>query len=191
MTTRQTGALASTLDLTTRYFWRLVGRPVDIGSEQVWLDSPANARGGIGDQWLDALEATGRVRDSAPDNGLLESMSALDGPDFRSADVDPVVRDFYEHTASWRIQVWSQWNAVFSPAGELVARLWGRRVEQLALPVQPLAVSRGMSSVVRVVEDGAGGRLGAAGCRRCVSMVRRCTAASTASGGYPASTSHT
>lgn len=60
------------------------------------------------------------------------------------------------------MEVWSQWNAFFAPGGEVIARLWGRRVEQLALPVQPLAVSRGMSSVVRVFEDPTGGRLGAA-----------------------------
>jgi hypothetical protein len=50
-------------------------------------------------------------------------MSALDGPDFRSGDVDPAVRDFYEHTASWRMEVWSQWNVLFAPADELIARL--------------------------------------------------------------------
>ena len=59
--------------------------------------------GGIGDQWLDALEESGRVRDSSPDDALLETVSALDGPDFTAADVDPAVRDFYEHTASWRV----------------------------------------------------------------------------------------
>jgi hypothetical protein len=118
--------------------------------------------GGTGDQWLDALEESGRVRDSSADVGLLETVSALDGPDFTAADVDPAVRDFYEHTASWRMEVWSQWNAFFAPGGEVIARLWGRRVEQLALPVQPLAVSRETSSVVRVVEDATGGRLGAA-----------------------------
>lgn len=159
---RQTAAVSATLDLATRYFWRVVGRPVDIAGEHTWLDSPANVRGGIGDQWLDALHESGRVRDSSVNDGLLESMSALDGPDFHCAGVDPAVRDFYQHTASWRMQVWSQWNAVFAPAGEVIARLWGRRVEQLALPVQPLAVSRGMSSVVRVVEDETGTRLGAA-----------------------------
>jgi hypothetical protein len=162
VTARANTALASILDLPTRYFWRVVGRPVDIVSEHAWLDSPSNTRGGVGDQWLDALEKSGRVRDSAPDDGLLEAMSALDGPEFRSADVDPAVRDFYEHTASWRLEVWSQWNGFFAPGGEVIARLWGRRVEQLALPVQPLAVSRGMSSVVRVVEDATGTRLGAA-----------------------------
>jgi hypothetical protein len=158
----QTAAMTSRLDLSTRYFWRLVGRPVDIASEHAWLNSPTHTHGGIGDQWLDALDASGRVRDFQPGDGLLETVSAIDGPDFSSAAVDPAVRDFCEHTASWRMQVWSQWNVFFAPAGEVIARLWGRRVEQLALPVQPLAVSRGMSSVVRVVEDPTGGRLGAA-----------------------------
>lgn len=59
------------------------------------------------------------------------------------------------------MEVWSQWNALFAPAGELIARVWGRRVQQLALPVEPLSVSRGMSSVVRVVEHD-GIRAGAA-----------------------------
>jgi hypothetical protein len=72
------------------------------------------------------------------------------------------VRDFYEQTASWQMEVWSQWNTLFAPGGELIARLWGRRVGQLALPVQPLSVSRGMASTVRIVDDEKGDRMGAA-----------------------------
>jgi hypothetical protein len=60
------------------------------------------------------------------------------------------------------MEVWSQWNTLFASGGELVARLWGRRVGQLALPVQPLSVSRGMASSVRIVDDEKGDRLGAA-----------------------------
>ncbi|MDT5149579.1 MAG: hypothetical protein QOI01_1312 [Mycobacterium sp.] len=100
------GALTYSLDLSTRYFWRTVGRP---------STSQANTAGSI------------------------------------------------HHIPP---EVWSQWNALFAPGGELFARVWGRRVEQLALPVQPLSVSRGMSSVVRVVHDvetgDAGTRAGAA-----------------------------
>jgi hypothetical protein len=154
--------LASGLDLSTRYFWRTVGRPIDLHGAHSWLEAPSNARGGIGDDWLDALDAAGHVRVSSPADGLLESMAALDGPEFDSAKVDSCVRDFYEHTASWRMEVWSQWSGVFAPGGELIARVWGRRVGQLALPVQPLAVSRGMTSTVRVVEDHSGSRIGAA-----------------------------
>jgi hypothetical protein len=60
------------------------------------------------------------------------------------------------------MEVWSQWNALFALGGELISRLWGRRVEQLALPVQPMSVSRGMASTVRIVETEDGDRAGAA-----------------------------
>lgn len=156
------GALTSSLDLSTRYFWRTVGRRVDIGGEHDWLDSPHTARGGVGDDWLTEFEHSGRVRPRDARDGLLESMADLDGPHFSASRLDPQIRDFYEHTASWRMEVWSQWNALFAPGGELFARGWGRRVEQLALPVQPLSVSRGMSSVVRVVDAHDGRRAGAA-----------------------------
>jgi hypothetical protein len=150
------------LDLSTRYFWRVVGRRIDITGTERWLTSPSNAFEAKGDDWLTALDAAGQVRPARPDDGLLAAMAALDGPQFTSADVDPQVRDFYERTASWQMEVWSQWHTLFAPGGELIARLWGRRVGQLALPVQPLSVSRGMASTVRIVDDEQGDRLGAA-----------------------------
>jgi hypothetical protein len=81
-------------------------------------------------------------------------MAALDGAGFRSADVDPLVRHFYEHTADWRMEVWAQWSAVFQPGGELISRLFGKRVQQLALPTRPLDVAHGMDSrVVHLVDS--------------------------------------
>jgi hypothetical protein len=150
------------LDLSTRYFWRVVGRQIDISGEDRWLASPSNTVDARGDDWLAALDAQGRVRAPQVHDGLLADFSALDGQEFDSAKVDDRVRDFYERTASWQMEVWSQWNTLFAPGGELVARLWGRRVGQLALPVQPLSVSRGMASTVRIVDDEKGDRLGAA-----------------------------
>lgn len=86
-------------------------------------------------------------------DGLLPRMSALDGPDFSAASLAPQVRHFYEHTAAYRMEVWAQWSGLLAPGGELIARFFGRRVQQLALPVQPLAVSRGMTSLVRGIDD--------------------------------------
>ena len=86
---------------------------------------------------------------------MLSSMAALDGAGFRAADVDPIVRHFYEHTTEWRMEVWAQWSAVFQPGGELISRLFGRRVQQLALPTRPLDVAHGLDSrVVHLVDDG-------------------------------------
>lgn len=150
------------LDLSTRYFWRVVGREIDVAGDHRWLDSPTNGVEARGDDWLYALERADRVRAPLSDDGLLTELAALDGPRFTSANVDEQVRDFYEQTASWRMEVWSQWNTLVAPGGEVIARLWGRRVEQLALPVQPLSVSRGMASTVRIVDDEEGNRAGAA-----------------------------
>ncbi|NUS44196.1 MAG: hypothetical protein HOQ24_10975 [Mycobacteriaceae bacterium] len=151
------------VDLASRRFWRVFGRPVDLVGEHAWLDTPRGAPGSSGDDWLRELEGAGQVRRAGGGAGLLGSMAELDGPLFDSAKLHPVVRDFYERTSSWEMQVWSQWSPLFAPGGELVARLFGRRVGQLALPVQPLAVSRGMSSSVRVIDgDRPGVRLGAA-----------------------------
>lgn len=151
-------SLMPRLDKVTRLFWRSVGRPVDLTGEHAWLDAPMHAGPVIGDGWLVDAAATlgGRVRDGDQDAGLLAAMAALDGPGFRAADLRPEVRDFYEHTARWRMEVWTQWTPAFQPGGELVSRFFGRRVQQLALPTRPLDVAHGMDSRVAVLEDGEG-----------------------------------
>ena len=145
-----------------RALLRVVGRQIDINGDGRWLASPSNTVDARGDDWLDVLESAGRVRKPQAHDGLLAEFSALDGPQFESAKVDDRVRDFYEQTAAWQMEVWSLWNTLFAPGGELIARLWGRRVGQLALPVQPLSVSRGMASTVRIVDNEKGDRMGAA-----------------------------
>ncbi len=117
----------------------------------------------IGDNWLVAAGvAHGGTVSEPASGGLLADMSDLDGPDFQALDLRPEIRDFYEHTARWRMEVWTQWNPVFQPGGELISRLFGRRVQQLALPTRPLAVAHGMDSRV-VAILGPGGDQRAAG----------------------------
>ena len=145
------------LDRVTRTFWRTVGQPVDLLGSERWLEAPVHDGVTIGDQWLEAEAARvgGPLREE-PGAGLLPDLSALDGPTFRAADLRPEVRDFYEHTARWRMEVWTQWNALFQPGGELVSRYFGRRVHQLALPTRPLDVARGMDSRVVTILDPSG-----------------------------------
>lgn len=108
----------------------------------------------VGGTWLAAAAAElgGSVRESVAD-GLLPDMSRLDGSGFRADGLAPRVRDFYEHTSSWRMEVWTQWNPLFQPGGELVSRSFGRRVQQLALPTRPLDVAHGMDSRVLALLD--------------------------------------
>lgn len=151
------------LDRATRMFWRVTGRPVTLAGAEEWLDAPMHDESHVGDAWLRAAARKfgGKVRDDVPGAGLLASMSQLDGPDFSAADLEPQIRRFYEHTANWRMEVWTQWNPVFQPGGELITRLFGRRVRQLALPTKPLDVARGMDSRVPIITDGSGTQVAA------------------------------
>jgi hypothetical protein len=112
----------------------------------------------IGDEWMRSAAAAhgGRVQEHEQGRGLLAAMSQLDGPGFRSSDLRPEVRHFYEHTSEWRMEVWTQWNPFFQPGGELISRYFGRRVQQLALPTRPLDVALGMDSRVVTIHDSLG-----------------------------------
>jgi hypothetical protein len=89
-------------------------------------------------------------------------MAVLDGPGFDSTRLRPEIRDFYEHTAAWQMEVWTGWSPLFWPGGELIARLYGRRVEQLALPMRPLDVAHGMDGRVTPIRDRHGTQVAAA-----------------------------
>jgi hypothetical protein len=147
-----------TLDLLTRKWWRAVGREIDPDGEHSWLEAPMSRGPTVGDTWLsDAADRlNGAVHNQVPGAGLIAPFSLLDGAGFDSGDVAPEVRDFYEHTSDWRMEVWTGWQSVFQPAGELISRLFGRRVQQLALPTRPLEVSRGLDSRVSLIVDHTG-----------------------------------
>lgn len=151
------------VDLGTRKFWRTLGRPVDLEGAHAWLRAPTSTGPVVRDGWLEAEAALhdGYVDEAAPGAGLLASMAELDGPGFRAADLLPQVRDFYEHTSDWQVEVWTSWSPWAWPGGEAVSRLFGKRVEQLALPMRPLDVAHGMDSRVSVIRDGDGRQVAA------------------------------
>ena len=143
------------LDRATRLFWRLRGRPVDLGGEHEWLSAPMHHGSAVADGWLEhAAEGLGAsVARNVPGAGLVSDMAKLAGSTFRAADLHPSIRDFYEHTSEWQMEAWIQWNPLFQPGGELISRLWGRRVQQLALPTRALDVAYGMDSRVELILD--------------------------------------
>ena len=105
----------------------------------------------------------GRLRAELPGDDRVDREE-----DLFPAGLDQAVRHFYEHTACWRMEAWAQWSALFWPGGELVSRLFGRRVQQLALPTRPLDVAHGMDSRVVHLMD-ANGEQYAAGWLRTLS----------------------
>ncbi|WP_040284409.1 hypothetical protein [Tessaracoccus massiliensis] len=154
---------SSLLDLATRLFWRATGRRVDLDGQHSWLGAPTSASPVVGDSWLEAFaRPRGWRLDPRPDAGLLPSLSDLDGPSFLADHTPAAVRSFYESTARWQLDVWSQWSPIFQPFGAIIGGLFGRRVQQLALPIRPLDVAHGMDNRVVPLMDGQGSQRAAA-----------------------------
>lgn len=152
----------STLDLATRQFWRVTGRSVDLDGRDAWLQAPVGVKGGV-HNWLlaEADRYGGALIEDDPDAGVLPDLACLAGPGFDPATLHPMVHDFYTNTARWRMEVWSSWSPLFWPGGELVSRLFGKRVQQLALPMRPLDAAHGMDGRVSVITDHEGTQVAA------------------------------
>ena len=78
-------------------------------AEVAWLAGPV---GGdvIGDApYRDVVQSEGLVVErTARAGGLVPDFAALRGPGFDPGAIHPLIRDFYEHTADFTMDVWSQ-----------------------------------------------------------------------------------
>lgn len=151
------------VDRGTRAFWRLTGQPIDLVGNESWLAAPMHDDATVGDNWIAAAASAygGVGHEQVEGAGLLADMAQLDGPGFTASKLRPEIRDFYEHTSQWRMEVWTQWNPLFAPGGALISRLFGQRVQQLSLPMRPLDVALGMDSRVATILDADGAQVAA------------------------------
>lgn len=142
------------IDLLTQRWVRATGRRVDLLGEP-WLAGPVGDEHEIGDAWLAGeADRLGAALGPAGPTGLLPTMSALDGPGFAAEDLHPAIRDFYEHTSSWTLEVSMTWSSLAWPFGWLIAAVFARRLQQLALPLRRVDTAAGMTSTVTGLFDG-------------------------------------
>jgi len=121
-----------------------------------WLDGPTGPpRIGAGFHRSIAA-ATGLAVRTGSDLGLLPACALLDGDAFDSGRLHPSVRDFYEHTGRYHLDVWSEWSPLFWPFGWALITFVSRRMEQLNFPMYPLETAHGMTSEVEQLVDGSG-----------------------------------
>src|SRR5260370_26521833 len=133
----------------------LLGRRMDRG-EAPWLDGPTGPRR-IGTDFHRSLAAeAGLEVKTGCDVGLLPDCAALDGDAFDSSRLHPSVRDFYEHTGRYHLDVWRQWSQLFWPFGWALIHFVSRRMEQLNFPMYPLETAQGMTSEVELLVDRSG-----------------------------------
>ncbi|MGZ3439777.1 MAG: hypothetical protein ACXVDD_09675 [Polyangia bacterium] len=114
-----------------------------------WLLGPMGADV-IGDApYRDVAAAEGlTVERAARDGGLVPSFEQLRGGAFDPAGVHPLVREFYEHTTAFAMDVWSQTYFPASLVLWLLVKTISRQVQQLNFPLSPLDTTHGMVSEI-------------------------------------------
>jgi hypothetical protein len=143
-----------------RVWLRLCGKKV-CKADVPWLDSPVGPGGRIGKEFYRLLaESQGlEIRPPQPDAGLVADFDALKGPHFDASHVKPEIRHFYEHTALYRLDTWTE--------AALPTRffLWflvtfvSRRMGQLNFPISSLETCRGMTSEIVQLAEPVTGRI--------------------------------
>ncbi len=114
-----------------------------------WLAGPIGARS-IGDApYKEAAELEDlTVERNAREAGLIPSFGQLDGDTFDATRAHPLVRDFYEHTSAYTMDVWSKTHFPLSVGMWLLVTTISRQVNQLNFPLSPLDTAHGIGSEI-------------------------------------------
>jgi hypothetical protein len=80
----------------------------------------------------------------APDIGIVASLDELAGPQFAPAQVDPRVREFYEHTTRFTLDIVPAWRPWVRPGYLLYRTLVARPLGQASVPMNQREALRGI-----------------------------------------------
>lgn len=152
------------IDRSTQAWVRATGTIIEFAAEP-WLLGPSGGTEVVADDWL-PIEAKRLGGIVAEGRGLVDHFDRLNGPGFNAAQLASPIIQFYERTAEWRLEAWSQWSPVAWPFGWMLSALFARRLQQLSLPLRPIEVAQGMDSRVLAVVAPDGSQVGSAWLRR-------------------------
>jgi hypothetical protein len=97
------------------------------------------------------------VRD-APDVGIVASLDELAGPDLDPSAVDPRVREFYEHTTRFTLDIVPEWRAWVRPGYLLYRYAVARPLGQANVPMNQREALRGVRSRIDTIDTDGDGR---------------------------------
>ncbi|QBR93799.1 hypothetical protein [Nocardioides euryhalodurans] len=100
-----------------------------------------------------AEELGARYTEDAEDAGIVASLDALAGPELDPAQVDPLVREFYEHTTRFALDIVPRWRLWVRPGYLLYRSLVARPLGQASLPMNQREAQRGVRSRIDTVTD--------------------------------------
>jgi hypothetical protein len=87
----------------------------------------------------------------AADVGIVGSLDELAGPDFDPSDVDPDVREFYEHTTRFTLDIVPHWRLWVRPGYLLYHSLVARPLGQANVPMNQRDTQRGIRSRIDTI----------------------------------------
>jgi hypothetical protein len=145
------------LQVSIEWLVRLTGKRIR-KSEAPWLDCVLGKPGVIGTGVYQRIAEEEILEISQPpDAGLIPSFEHLRGPSFDPDRVDQRIRHFYEHTALYKLEVWSEVYFAGKFVLWLLVEFISRRMDQLNFPISSLEVAKGMTSeIVQLREPGSG-----------------------------------
>jgi hypothetical protein len=93
----------------------------------------------------------GRYVADAPDVGIVASVNDLAGPEFDPAGLDPRVREFYEHTTRFTLDIVPQWRLWVRPGYLLYRTVVARPLGQANVPMNQRETQRGIRSRIDTI----------------------------------------
>ncbi|MBW8483114.1 hypothetical protein [Actinomadura parmotrematis] len=87
----------------------------------------------------------------APDVGIVATLDSLAGPDFDPSRVDPEVREFYEHTTRFTLDIVPEWRTWVRPGYLLYRTLLARPLGQANVPMNQREAQRGVHGRIDTV----------------------------------------
>ncbi|MEH1128415.1 hypothetical protein [Micromonospora sp. CPCC 206061] len=113
----------------------------------------------VGTGYVKELAETlgGHYQPDAADVGIVASLDELAGPGFDPAGVDPLVREFYEHTTRFALDIVPHWRLWVRPGYLLYRTLVARPLGQASVPMNQREAQRGVRSRIDTISDAPGG----------------------------------
>ncbi len=97
---------------------------------------------------------------AAADVGIVASLDELAGPDFDPSQVDARVREFYEHTTRFTLDIVPHWRAWVRPGYLLYRTLVARPLGQASVPMNQREALRGLRSRIDTITVSSAGGAG-------------------------------
>jgi len=100
-----------------------------------------------------AEELGARYTADAQDAGIVASLDALAGPGLDPQQVDPLVREFYEHTTRFALDIVPEWRLWVRPGYLLYRTVVARPLGQASIPMNQREAQRGVRSRIDTITD--------------------------------------